>query len=352
MTEKLKIIDTDVHNTLKSHMELVPFLKEPWKSRMITQGLYLAQSYPNPYGVFRKDAYPPSGTKPGSDPDYLLKQLVEAYDIEYALLNGEEIMHVSAIPDPDYAAAIASAYNDHLIENWLSKIKKFKGSLVVTTQDPHLAAREIDRLGSHPDIVQVIMTSGARMPYGQRFYHPIYEAAERNGLVVAIHPGSEGCGMNNPPTPAGYPSNYLQWHTSLSQNFMAHLISLVCDGVFEKFPNLKFVLIEGGIAWLPHLMWRLDKNFKALRAQAPWLKRMPSEYIRDHCYLTTQPIEEPENFKHLEQIFDMIDGDHIIMFSSDYPHWDQDEPTEVLKRLPLESKKRIFYENAKNLYKL
>lgn len=99
-------------------------------------------------------------------------------------------------------------------------------------------------------MIQVIMCSGLRQLFGQRCFHQIYEAAERNGLPVAVHPGTEGRGIAGAPTPSGYPTTYLEWHNILPTNYMAHVNSLVCEGVFEKFPRLKFVAIEGGIAWL------------------------------------------------------------------------------------------------------
>ena len=352
MRESFKVIDCDVHNQFKQSSDLVPYLKEPWKSRVAELGIHIGFTYSSPIGVLRKDATPPGGGRAGSDPDYVCRQLIDAYNLEYAVLTGDDIMHLSINPDPDYAAALASAYNDYMVEEWLSKSGKFKGSLVITTQDPAQAAREIDRLGQHPDIVQVMMASATPMPLGHRYYHPIYEAAQRNGLPIAIHPGSEGGGISGAPTAAGYMTNYLQWHSSLSQNFMAQLISIVCEGIFEKFPGCRVVLTEGGVSWLPHVLWRLDKNFKGLRHLAPWLKRMPSEYIRDHCMFTTQPIEEPNNFSHLKAIFDMIDAENILLFSSDYPHWDFDSPTAVLRGLSAEAKSKIFYENAKTLYKL
>jgi predicted TIM-barrel fold metal-dependent hydrolase len=352
MKPRSKVIDCDVHNALKSHLDLLPYLEEPWKTRVAENGLGLMFSgYYSPIGVGRKDAVPPGGGQVGSDPDFVIKQLIDSYNMDYAILTGN-LFSISVGHEPDFAAAVCSAYNDLLIDTWLSQDQRFKGSILVSAQDPLLAAREIDRIGSHPGMVQVIMSSATRMPLGQRYFHPIYEAAERNGLPVAVHPGAEGAGQSNPPTAAGYPTWYIEWHTCLSQNFMAQLTSLVCEGVFEKFPGLRFVFIEGGVAWLPHLMWRLDKNYMALRAQVPWLKRMPSDYIRDHCFFTTQPIEEPANPKHLKSIFEMIDAENILLYSSDYPHWDFDSPHQILSWLPQESRDRIFYENAKQLYKL
>lgn len=350
--ETFKVIDCDVHNQFHSATDIAPYVKEPWRDMVAQFGTRLAFTYTSPIGVLRKDALPPGGGAPGTDPDYMIKHLMDPWHIDYAVLTGDQLIHVSNHPDPDYAAALASAYNDYSIDQWLRKSPRFKGSILIANQDPAQAAREIDRLGQHPDMVEVIMTSAARMPYGQRFYDPIYEAAQRNGMPIAIHPGGEGSGLSGAPTSAGYPTTYLQWHTSLSQNFMAHLVSLVCEGVFEKFPRLKFILCEGGVAWLPHLMWRLDKNYKALRSTAPWLKKMPSQYIRDHCYLTTQPIEEPDDFNQLQAIFNMIDAENILLFSSDYPHWDNDDPRAILRRLPEAARRKIFYENAKSLYKL
>jgi predicted TIM-barrel fold metal-dependent hydrolase len=351
MADSFTIIDADVHNE-QADQALVPYLPEPWKSRVASSGIgYAGSGYYSPIGVMKKDAIPPGGGKAGSDPDLMIKQLIEPYNVEYAILTGV-VYNISTTHDPDYAAAICSAYNDYLIHEWLGRHPAFKGAVVVSTLDPQLAAREIDRVGGHPDMVEVMISSAARHPLGQRFYHPIYEAAERNGLPVALHPGAEGGGSSTAPTAAGYPSRYIEWHTCLSQMFMAHLVSIVTEGVFVKYPNLKLVLVEGGVSWLPALMWRLDKNYKALRSTVPWLKKLPSEYIRDHCYLTTQPIEEPENPKHLADLFNMFDAENMLLYSSDYPHWDFDDPRMILRQLSPEARRKIFYENAKRLYKL
>lgn len=353
MSETPRLIDCDVHNNLRSPEDLLPFLPKVWHQQWLESGFAIGGKAYCPFGLVRKDADPPNGGPPASDPDFLVRHYIEEFGVDYAILTGTPYSNgLSLVYDIDYGNALATAFNDWTVETWLKASPHYKGSIHVNFSDPAEAAKEIDRMAQHLSMVQVIMASAARQPFGQRFYHPIYEAAERNGLPVAIHPGCEGLGMTYPPTPSGYPTRFLEWEVVLPLNFMGHVTSLVCEGVFEKFPKLKFVAVEGGIAWLPHLMWRMDKDYKALRDTVPWLKRLPSEYIKEHIRLTTQPIEEPENPKHLVQIFEMCGGEDIVMFSSDYPHWDNDNPKIALASFPREMREKIMSTNASVLYGL
>jgi predicted TIM-barrel fold metal-dependent hydrolase len=344
----LSLIDCDIHQSPASPKEIQKYLPAFWRQRGLAGG---GAGYANPHGVNRDDAIPPGGGLPGSDPKYLGEHLLDAYGVDFGILTGSGILGLGVSPNVDHASATARAYNDCLIEEWLPQDERFLGSVLLAPQDPQAAAEEIRRVGNHPQMVQTMMTSATRIPYGQKFYHPIYEAAQEMNLPVAVHPGQEGGGISNT-FAAGYPSTYFEWHTNLSQNYQAQLVSLVLEGVFEKFPRLKWVCVEGGVAWLPHLMWRLDKNYKALRQLTPWLKRMPSKYVIDHVRFTTQPIEEPANPQHLLQIFEMIRADKILMYSSDYPHWDFDSPVAAFPKMPAELKERIFWKNAQELYGL
>jgi predicted TIM-barrel fold metal-dependent hydrolase len=346
------VIDTDIHFAIDPQ-RIVDFLPEPWRRRYTTGNRGPGHpGYWNPNGVDRSDAVTPDGARIEASPQALSRYFFDVYGIEYGILNKESSLHVGLSPEPDFAAAVISAVNDVIVSDWLPTDPRFRASLLVSPADPELAAREIHRLGDHPGIVQVLMTSGARIPYGQRVYHPIYAAAVEHDLPSAIHPGGEGVGVSGPPSASGWPGSYLEWHTGLVCSFIGHLLSLVAEGVFVKYPELRFVLIEGGLAWLPPVLWRFDKNWKALRQTTPWLVRPPSDYVQDHVLLTTQPIEEPPRAEDLRAILGMFDAARMVMFSSDFPHWDGDTVDFAARAFPPELRSRVMSETARELYRL
>lgn len=345
------VIDVDVHPLLDPE-RLPAFLPEPHRRRYLSGNRGPAHlGYWNPNGVRRGDAVLPDGREVANDPGALIAQLLEPNGIESCILNLDYAFFMLS-PDPDFAAAMCSAANDVLQHDWMDRDQRFHASIVIAPTDPAQAAAEIRRVGGHPGFVQVLLPSGAPMPWGSRFFNPIYQAAEELGLPVAIHTGFEGVGISGAPTASGYPTTYLEWHTGLFANYATHLISIVCEGIFQRFPRLKLVLIEGGVSWLPALMWRFDKNWTALRSLTPWLDRPPSEVISDHVFLTTQPLEEPDQSPHLHQVLDMFDAEHMLMFASDFPHWDGDLPDFTMAALPTQIRDAVLHGNAGRLYRL
>ena len=176
MSKDHAIIDTDIHAVL-SGRRIGELLPEPWRTRWASGNRGPGHlGYWNPNGVMRSDTGLPDGTRIESSPANLARHFFDVYRLEYGILNAGGL-HIGLSPDPDFAAAVIAAENDVVAQDWLPADPRFRASLAVSPADPELAAREIHRLGDHPGFVQVLMPSGARMPYGQRFYHPIYAAA-------------------------------------------------------------------------------------------------------------------------------------------------------------------------------
>ena len=208
------------------------------------------------------------------------------------------------------------------------------------------AAAEIDRIGARPDVVAVLMPGGAPRPFGHRFYHPIYEACARHNLTVAVHFGAEGIGSNPAPTPAGYPSYYAESRFARPSVYQAHLASFIFEGVFERFPTLKLAILEAGFAWVPAYLWRMDADWKGLRYQTPWVKRLPSEYVWEHVRFASQPLDEPASRDALPHLIAWMQGERTLMFASDHPHWDWDDPRDTFASLPASLRQRIMGANA------
>jgi uncharacterized protein len=228
----------------------------------------------------------------------------------------------------DFATALSQAVNDWQIENWVKPEPRLRAGIVVPQEDAAFAASEIERRANDRRFVQVIFSPRAADPIGHRRYWPIYEAAERNDLPLGLH--SAGFSGGHPSTSSGWPTYYMQEHYSFFTAMQGVVTSLIFEGVFERFPKLKVVLIEGGFTWAPALGWRMDKHWERMRSEIPHVKRPPSEYLRENFWFTTQPIEEPSKPAHLAEIIDWLGWDRLI-FSSDYPHWDFDHPRHIFK---------------------
>jgi uncharacterized protein len=350
---KPAVVDCDIHPTA-SLADLRPFLSNRWWDFLQTYGERrrhgFARSYPYPKvtpRACRRDAWPPGGGLPGSDVDFMRTQHLDHYGIEYGVMNplsptgqGEQ--------NPEFSAAMASANNEWQMAAMTAREPRLKSSIVVPYEDAQAARAEINRRAGNRDYVQVFMLSRTSEALGRRRYWPIYEAAVEHGLPVGIHVfGYSGWAT----TATGWPSFYIEEMTEHATSSQALVTSMIMEGVFERYRELKVVLIESGFGWLPALGWRLDRNWKRLKDEVPHLRRAPSEYIREHFWVSTQPMEEAEDPDHLIEVMNWIGLDRIL-FASDYPHWDFDDPFVALPpSLDADQRRAIFSENARRVYR-
>ena len=353
---QMAVADCDIHPVVKSKRDLYPYLSQRWQSYLETYGTTLRQPYEDgkpayPKGqpnAARRDAWPPGGGLPGSDLDFMRQQHLDSNNVQFGIVNllgptGQ------GFANPEFSAAMATANNHWQLHELLEKEPRLKGSIVVPYENPEESAKEINRWADNSLFVQVLLLSRTADPLGQRKYWPIYEAAVRANRPIGIHAFGYG---GHPITGSGWPSYYIEEMTGHAQACQAQLTSLIMEGVFERFPSLKIVMIEAGFAWLPPLAWRLDKVHERLRDETPHLKRRPSEYLRDHVWLTTQPMEEPEPRIHLLDTIEWIGWDRLL-FATDYPHCDFDDPAHALPLKITEEQRRLFFiDNAKTVYGL
>src|SRR4051794_12126628 len=198
---RYRLVDCDVHPIMKGGMgDLRPYLSQAAQRRLglderrnlTTVGHREPVSVPrnmlyvNQAGVLRDDARSPDGSAPGADPAFTAQQLLDANGIDRAVLIGGEVLGLGAMPDPDAAAIIASAYNNWLAATWFAADDRYRGYLVVGAQDPLLAAEEIRRSAAEQRFVGVLLPL-TNILMGQRHYYPIYEVANELGLPIAVH---------------------------------------------------------------------------------------------------------------------------------------------------------------------
>jgi predicted TIM-barrel fold metal-dependent hydrolase len=353
------IVDCDVHPAPVSSQVLDDFLPLGWRDRrQLAQYLpqqwqryrealgdrsYMGAEYPRPTPrAARGDSWPGNGGPPGSDLGLLREQLLDAWQIDYGVMNpllgaGEQL-------NLEYGGALCHAINDWQREVWTSPEPRLHASVCVPFEDAGLSAAEIRRVAADEAFCQVLVHCRTQEPLGRRKYWPIYEAAVEYRLPVAIHFGGWG---GHPPTPAGFPSFYIEDTFSMAAAFAAQLTSLVFEGVLERFPGLRFVLIESGLTWLPGYFARLDRSWRLLHDEVAHVSRTPSEQVRAQVAVTTQPFDEPGPPSRLADFFAKLSMDDRVLFSTDYPHWDFESPGHgPLRLLDPVRKQRIMRDNA------
>jgi predicted TIM-barrel fold metal-dependent hydrolase len=331
------MIDCDVHCAPASIDVLLPYFDEYWHDYVADAGMELSSTVTG--------AYPPGARTSGEPVPHTAEELLGRVDARHAVLNCLSAFDTSR--NIYFEAALARAINEWLRADWLDRDERLRASLVVSTLDPDAAAEEIERLGGDDRFVQVLLPVRSDARYGNKRYHPIFEAAERHGMAIGLHAWGRA---GNAPTTSGFTHFYLEDYLANSQLIVqAQVTSMVVEGVFDRFPKLRVSLMECGFSWLPFLLWRLDKDWKAVWREVPWLKARPSEYVYRHFRATTQPAHLPEDAGRAAEV---IRAGEFLMYASDYPHEHGRGAEALLSALDEGDREAVLDGNATELYAL
>lgn len=326
---------------------LLPYLSEYWREQFINRGideLELAY-YPPTVPLSCRPDWRVPGQKPASTLENVQKYALDGFGTGIAICNP---LYGGQVAMSEYmGVAICAAVNDWIREKWMDAEPRLRSSIVVAAQNPTLAAEEIDRCAGDDRFVQVLLLAANELLLGRSYYWPIYEAAQRHGLPVGIHAGSM---YRYPTSPPGWSTHYLQDYASAPQMFSAQVQSLLTEGVFDKFPNLTFVLIESGVGWILPYMWRSSKTWRGLRGEIPWVKRPVITELRDRIRLTMQPFDGSDGTAEVERFVEQLGSDEMLLFSTDYPHWhfQGDDPNPA--GLPVALARKFASENPLSTY--
>jgi predicted TIM-barrel fold metal-dependent hydrolase len=352
------IIDCDFHPSLPAGADAIfPYLTRGQRERLEWLGISgsmpqinfrmpgRAQHFTNP---IREDCVAPTGGAPASNLDFVRSHYLDPHQIAASVLIPLQPAQVDFWTYPDEAAWFVSAFNDYFLDHWLANEPRFNLDMVVSPHDPALAVKEIERIGGRPGVAAVFLPMTDRL-FGHRSWFPIYEAAQEQGLPIMVHVMSSNDFFGTGTSAGGTPNHYAERYATLNQPAMTNISSLVFEGVFERYPELKFIFVEFGWSWLSALLWRMDATWKAARRHHPWMRKSPTEYVLSNIRLTSEPMLEcPQRW--LDDAIAMAHGSQTMLYSSDYPHWDSEEPLVAFKGIDDDVRRRIYRENALEVF--
>ena len=256
----------------------------------------------------------------------------------------------SAMRDQEAGYAAFRAYNDWVMDEWCgAHPQRFISCQIPWLADPEVAAAEIRRNADRGfrSVTFSENPEGLGLPgiYTDH-WDPFFAACEQTGTVVNLHVGSSGS-ISQPSaaspadvTVALFPLNSIQ----ASVDWIFSRIPL-------RFPDLKIVLSESGVSWVPMVIERLTRSYRQAASSHTWTPADPDpvDILRRNFWFTS--IEDPAAF----QLIDQIGVDHV-MVETDYPHADSSWPTsqDIFRRdlghLPTTTVEKIMFRNAAGLY--
>ncbi|MBW0107085.1 amidohydrolase family protein, partial [Pseudonocardia sp. KRD291] len=232
---------------------------------------------------------------------------------------------------------------------WLDAEPRLRGSVVVPSSDPAAAVVEIERCAADPRVVAVLLpVRGHDLRYGNGRFLPIFEAAAAHGLVVTLHAWGR---VGSAPTTTGFTHTYLQDYLSNGQVAQGQLVSMVVEGLFARLPQLRVCVAECGFSWLPPLLWRLDKEWKGIWREVPWVTRPPSEYLGEQVRFTSTPAQLPLDPAELAEALEVIGVADRVMYASDHPHDHGAGTARMLAALDDDGRAAVLHRTAASLYR-
>lgn len=303
-----------------------PYLEPMWQDMAERRGLdeLISISYPSKSPLSVRADWRGANDRAACDPAALAAQCLDPFGTSLAILNC--LYGIQLFYSEDMGRAWARAVNDWIRAEWLDRDPRLRAAIVLPTQNVEFAVAEIERLAGDKRFVSVLFLVSEEVTPGKRSQWPIYEAAIRHGLTVSIHAGSN---YRNPPSPIGWTSFHTEDYVNQALAFQTGLTSLIFEGVFTKFPELKVVFLESGFTWLPGWLWRVTKFWKGTRQEIPWVTEPPSHYVRENIRFSLQPFDAPPEAAEVDRLLNLVESEEILLFSTDYPHY-QFEGTDAL----------------------
>jgi len=278
----------------------------------------------------------------------LTRRWMDAIGINVAVMFPTPMLQLGLHPQVEVEVALARAYNRWLCERVLAHEPRIRSMLYLPFNDAEASYKMVQEFGGKPGVVGFMVTSARYRPVHHNSYMKTYALLEEMNLPLAFH-----AGYNWNDQTVGLMNQFISVH-ALGFVFynMVHLANWVMNGIPERFPKLKVLWIESGLAWVPFMMQRFDNEYMMRSSEAPALKKMPSDYMRD-MFFSSQPMEMTD-MGALETTFRMIKADTQLLYSSDYPHWDFDLPSTIydLPFLSEQAKRNILGGNAMRVFNL